>query len=355
MRARSRGRQLAAIRACACVVTHRRQQARRRCGCPRVPDIYAEAGREEPICSSCADAAGTWPDTRIAVQGDDGDLSLFCIFGWFALAICRPHTAPVGTLLQNACHADGGQFSSAAAATTLRCWPRAFLGIACCIAGTAAARQSATVLWPLFVRDRFGWDASAFSGALLVESFGSIGSLFLLPSLAARVGEVRLAALLCMLSAVLAAFALYLNDALTHVGCMAAMLSFLAMLDSALRSLGSLCVPAALQGRAFAYLGVLTSLGNVAGNLSTRLYDTTTTVHATDGAHASPLLPASAVLACSAAIVIGLLPQLEKNQKVAGLSPPASPQSTGLEDEALLETERAILLHKAAARPPFDE
>ena len=325
----------------------------------------------------------------------------FCIFGWCALTLCGharratsgADAAAAATSANERADANNvkGDFAAddsggESVAPRASRWPFSFVAAAGSIAATAAARQSGVVLWPLYVRDRFGWGASEFAAALLAENVGSIGALFILPALAARVGDTRLAIGLAAASAALAAIAFQLGESALHVACMVALLSLLAMLDSGLRSLGSLCVAPPLQGRAFAYLGVLTSLGSVAGNLATRLYDAEAySVGADDGRSedgataaaaanaappatasvlpllpSSPLLPACGLLLAACAALLAFRVQLERRSGAilaihGRLSPPVSPEAPrcgGLVEDAS-EAETAVLLHKAAGRPPF--
>jgi hypothetical protein len=287
----------------------------------------------------------------------------FCIFGWIALTLCRRRTSPPlsqPTAAKHAGDADGHHATTASArsADGDERWPVSFLATSACIAATAGARQSGTVLWPLYVRDEFGWGAAQFAWALLAENLATIGALMVLPSVAQRAGAAGLAVGALGACAALAgiAFGGASTHAPSHVACMVAYLTGLAALDSLLRTLGTMGVPPVLQGRAFAYLGVLTSLGTAVGSLTTHLY----AAHA-----ASALAPAVAALAASALLLSLFRAALaaEEATRAASkqrLSPPVSPalalDATHVEDHGLGAAEREALLHSGEVlRPPFGD
>ena len=139
----------------------------------------------------------------------------------------------------------------------------------------------ARTLWPLFVKERFGFGSSEYAVLLFASSLCDAGAVALLPAAERALGKVR--ALLA--GAVVAACAVALAfvppgdwasawASSLHVGlaahaagavcCFAA----LAFLGPGLMSLGSLLAgPGAVQGRSFGVLAVLTGLGQIVGNM----------------------------------------------------------------------------------------
>jgi len=234
-----------------------------------------------------------------------GVCPFFCVAGWVALSLRRKRSAlapvpppPTPTSLapapelapplkQEVGAAKGGQSGAS--------WPPVFVATAAAIAATAAARQSGAVLWPLYLRDGFEWGAAQFAGALLAENLASIGALFFLPRVAQHYGAAAVAVGGLASAAACAALAFRLRSPPMHVACMVCLLSGLSLLDAHLRALGALSAPPSLQGRAFAYLGVLSSLGTAVGSLATHLY----AAHAT-----AALLPAAVALASSALLLL---------------------------------------------------
>ncbi|EOD33142.1 hypothetical protein EMIHUDRAFT_462617 [Emiliania huxleyi CCMP1516] len=218
----------------------------------------------DPECTRGTVGKSLYPPTVAVLAAAGASLELqyrvmmgvcpfFCVAGWVALSLRRKRSAlapvpppPTPTSLapapelapplkQEVGAAKGGQSGGAS-------WPPVFVATAAAIAATAAARQSGAVLWPLYLRDGFEWGAAQFAGALLAENLASIGALFFLPRVAQHYGAAAVAV-----------------------------------------------------GRAFAYLGVLSSLGTAVGSLATHLY----AAHAT-----AALLPAAVALASSALLLL---------------------------------------------------
>ena len=232
----------------------------------------------------------------LAAAGVDDDLSrwrvmmctcpLFCVFGWVALPLCG-RAVPRGPLgadgrvsaadpTEEVAAAEEGASakpapSSGGGGGDAR--PVLFSVCAACIFLAAYAKASISVLWPLYLRDAYAYADAEYSALLLTQNVLTAAAVAALPSLSTRLGAAALAPPLCALAAAtsLAVF----NDAAPRRHAAYAIVFFAAhaMLFATLQALGSLLVPAAAQGRAFATLAMLASLGDVAGNgAATRLY-----------------------------------------------------------------------------------
>ena len=162
--------------------------------------------------------------------------------------------------------------------------------------------------------------------------------MFLLPAATARLGATALAPLLCAALAALAALVFSDLPFRWHAAVAIAFFAAEGMLGATLQSVGSLLVAPSAQGRAFAALSMLVSLGDVGGNgISTRVYDGSWRPLGLTG-RALPLV-AVAALQAGLAVALGCarpaLRRLTSADAAAAAaadrsSPPPSPRAEGL-------------------------
>ena len=144
----------------------------------------------------------------------------------------------------------------------------------------AAADTLATLLWPLFLREHFGFAEQEYSALLILATACSTLAVAAFPRLQRQVGVEQTVALLGggAAATLLAAFVVQADSGAAHVAHACLMLcaaSSLAALEPCLRALASTLVPRSLQGRSFAALNVASALGSAAaGMIGTRLYQT---------------------------------------------------------------------------------
>lgn len=244
--------------------------------------------------------------------GDDDETSLFrdrlsmgvctffCFFGLFELmffgAAVRATRPLADTKLMDAEHqasseAEHGQQGSAGAAGSTsklgKVWLGPFAVVCLALASQSMAHSVGSTLWPLFVRDRFGWSSAEFSYLLMISSIFSTASVAALPTFEAAFGRVRTAALAMSAAGFFcfAAFAVAATSSsgsgvdmaiLVHGGAAVLFFASIALLEPSLKSLASTTRTASEGGRSFGILASVIALGNSIGSVcGTRLYAAT--------------------------------------------------------------------------------
>lgn len=220
----------------------------------------------------------------------------FCVFGWISLVCCggairrSPSTTAGDKAAATPAAAASGGGGSARDFVQL-----GFLVIAASVFIDAVARTSSSVAWPLIAKDKYGYGASDFAAPLFAESIASAAAVFFAPTLSERLGGgARSSVVLAVVCAALAALGAFsFRNAL-----LVALLALLSAKDPSLRTLGSLTLPPLLQGRAFAAMSAVRSLGDTLGNwAATRLLGGLTISAVANG----PLLLAGVLLLVEAA------------------------------------------------------
>lgn len=250
----------------------------------------------------------------------------FCVFGWISLVCCggavrRSRATASDRAAATAAASSGGGGGSARDFVQL-----GFLVIAAGVFIDAVARTSSSVAWPLIAKEQYGYGASEFAAPLFAESIASAATVFVAPTLSERLGggarsSVALA-VLCAGLAVLGAFSF--RNAL-----LVALLALLSAKDPSLRALGSLTLPPLLQGRAFAAMSAVRSLGDTLGNwAATRLLGGLAISAFANG----PLLLAGVLLLVEATLLAAAFPLRRRGASTkARASPPVSPPAVELE------------------------
>lgn len=277
----------------------------------------------------------------------------FCVFGWISLVFCggavrRSHAAPPAA--EAAATSSGGSALAGGGGAARDFLRLGFVVVAGGVFIDAAAQTSTNVAWPLIAKEKYGWGASEFAGPLFIESVASAATVFFAPTISERIGGgARSTCALALLCAALAwvASVFFANPFVV------ALLAALAAMDPSLRALGSLSLPPLLQGRAFAVMSAVQSLGNTLGNwVATRLLSPSAWLPA---AVSGPLLLAGALLllqAVSLACAFPLRRRAAKRKQSPPVSPPASELAGGDErgdarDGALSMQEKLALLPKS--------
>mmetsp|Transcript_136106 Transcript_136106/g.261468 ORF Transcript_136106/g.261468 Transcript_136106/m.261468 type:complete len:441 (+) Transcript_136106:71-1393(+) len=166
-----------------------------------------------------------------------------------------------------------------------------------------------TVLWPMHIR-KLGWDSHEYANLLLASQLLVIIGTMGYPALTRVLGSRMLASALPLAASFTSAVAFAQSDASLYGQSMHVFnaLGFLAVsgiMKVCFQHLTTLAVPAALQGRIFSLLNVLSSVGAIGGNL----FGTRFSEHETSytGKGATPFLLASALFCTVGLAVVGLL------------------------------------------------
>jgi MFS family permease len=198
-------------------------------------------------------------------------------------------------------------------------WFGPFVVVCLALCSQSMAHSVGSTLWPLFVRDRFGWSSAEFSYLLMVSSVCSTASVAALPTFEATLGRVRTAALAMSTAGFFsfAAFAIASGGSssssegaadsggdgtlsaaiLAHGGAAVLFFAAIALLEPSLKSLASTTRAASEGGRSFGILASVIAFGNSVGSVfGTRLYAATKDAGYVDagGAEHLPLHDASA-------------------------------------------------------------
>ena len=156
------------------------------------------------------------------------------------------------------------------------------------LASQSLAHSVGSTLWPLFVRDRFGWSSAEFSYLLMTSSICSTASVAALPTFEATLGRVQTSALAMSAASFFcfSAFAIAAGSGsgssgvdiaiLVHGGAAVLFFAAVALLEPSLKSLASTTRTASEGGRSFGVLASVIALGNSVGSVfGTRLYAAT--------------------------------------------------------------------------------
>lgn len=248
----------------------------------------------------------------------------FCVFGWISLVCCG---GAVRRSRAAASDKAAATPAAAAASGSARDFVQlGFLVIAASVFIDAVARTSSSVVWPLIAKDKYGYGASEFAAPLFAESIASAATVFFAPTLSERLGGgARSSVALAVLCAALAALGAFsFRNAL-----LVALLALLSAKDPSLRALGSLTLPPLLQGRAFAAMSAVRSLGDTLGNwAATRLLGGLAISAVANG----PLLLAGVLLVAEAALLAAAFPLRRRGASTkARASPPVSPPAVELD------------------------
>lgn len=134
-----------------------------------------------------------------------------------------------------------------------------------------------TVLWPMFVKDHFGWAHTEYAWAIVVSSI--VGTLFLAsyPTVAARIGSVSATAMASLVGLAVSVIAFNVSTtyiaAVLQVGLMTCFLGITSFLEPALKSIASIRIPQQSQGTSFGIMQSLAGIGRTLGNIvGTQLY-----------------------------------------------------------------------------------
>lgn len=235
-----------------------------------------------------ADAGGTVFRHRLTMGG----CVLPCLVGFCAfvlgarrpewsahrvIAHVTPSTAPAAT---SSAGAEAGRPSRRARGGPQRCAAAAgpFAVALLALAATAAASAGLNTLWPVIVRECYGWDADEFAPALFGASVVALCAISAAPRIAARalgLGGTAVCALLVAAAAALLGFvgvgAARASAHPTERSCAEvgvglnvaaglALSAATALAEPSLKALVSLLAPRALGGRVF---GLMTSAGGV--------------------------------------------------------------------------------------------
>ncbi len=260
-----------------------------------------------PVWYRCLTAI--WP-------GDDDETSLFrdrlsmgvctffCFFGVFELMVfgaavrtTRPlaETKVVDAEHKASSEAEHGQQRStdtdASPTNVAKVWLGPFAVVCLALGSQSMAHSVGSTLWPLFVRDRFGWSSAEFSYLLMISSVCSTASVAGLPTFEATLGRVRTAALSMSVAGFFcfAAFAIAAGsgsasatgmwmdtEILVHGAAAVGFFAAVALLEPSLKSLASTTRAASEGGRSFGILASVIALGNSVGSVcGTRLYAAT--------------------------------------------------------------------------------
>eukprot|EP00316_Scyphosphaera_apsteinii_P011642 CAMPEP_0119304980 /NCGR_PEP_ID=MMETSP1333-20130426/6083_1 /TAXON_ID=418940 /ORGANISM="Scyphosphaera apsteinii, Strain RCC1455" /LENGTH=421 /DNA_ID=CAMNT_0007307971 /DNA_START=168 /DNA_END=1433 /DNA_ORIENTATION=- len=275
---------------------------------------------------------------------------LFCVFGWVALALCGSEVRKAhkeeeaASELRQVSASKSGEHKSGY-------WPAAYWFVAAAMGIGAFAKASATVIWPLFINDVYSWGSSEYAGLLLTENLFTAGMVFICPTLSVSMGNANLVTLLCVMLALTGTFAFNEPPPAVHSATAFAFFAAQGMLDQTLKALGTLVVEASAQGKAFALLSMLCSLGDAAGSgIAARLYEQAPVLAPwlppfLKG-RAVPLALASLLLVL-AALVLGTARKLftnAANRQPRRISPPDSPLPIGEAQETatLLQRRRLV-------------
>ena len=229
----------------------------------------------------------------------------FCFYGVVRISTSRSDlvVGPLGTY-----NANEERMSAAGASRKtpppFRSPPRPFVPFALAasaVSATAAASTVASILWPLTVRDRFGWGAKEYSVLVLLSEIGRIKVTSLVPHWERRWGRVRpaLAVASVSIASTLALVGIgaalkaaegegdlrrlgieaasgpsvVSSVALAHAALALAHLVALRCLEVMVRSLATLALAPSWTSRSFGIAASLSAGGGVFGSMAgTRLY-----------------------------------------------------------------------------------
>ena len=140
------------------------------------------------------------------------------------------------------------------------------------------------VLWPLYVRDRFGWSAPQYAWLILLSSAVSIAAVSSYPRLAERLGSHRVGVGACA-TAALSSVGFCIDDAdaaaaggyeysrLAHVLLAVVFIAAVSLLEPCVKSIVSSHGGSGAQGRSFGWMSMVAGAGSILGNVcGTRLY-----------------------------------------------------------------------------------
>ena len=338
----------------------------------------------------------TLPKFRIHM----GICTLFCMFGTAILAAERVSltcTAPRGkagapgaahatTLdppfeVMAGAHGHGGCAPEEAAASHSRSW-RAHAVMVGALLIQSFSTTVLAVLWPLFLRDRFSFSAAEYGAAAFTASLVATGSTASFPEFERKFGPFFTASACAAAAATSMALGFVVlpgggpspsvatgmlpldgtSTAATeaavvaregmalHIALAVALHGTLLTLEPSLKSIFSLSVPPAAQGRSIGLMATIGGIGGMGGNLAgTWLY--TTSKGWVGSPFAAGRLPFAAValLLAVAAAAVGNLEEprranpeacLERGEKVAASTaapPPGAPPATAVRPKAFAE------------------
>ena len=172
------------------------------------------------------------------------------------------------------------------------------------------------ILWPLYLRDRYGWGARRYAMALLLGELAAAGTTAVLPAIERRAGRFGTASGGCLLAGALAAIAFHtpgkwvrdlplLNETAAHVCVTVALLSIVAALEPSIKSLASLHRPQHEQGTSFGMMSMATASGQMLGStLGSWLYTVSkATPSPVTGHGALPMVMVGVLLALAALLL----------------------------------------------------
>ena len=177
-----------------------------------------------------------------------------------------------------------------------------FALVAACLVLQSCSMTVATVLWPLYLHDAFGWGANEYAYVLFLSSVLSTAVVAALPVVEQRSGRFRTAITALAIASVTSALAFSLPSTAAQawaVGChillTLALLTSLSLLEPSLKALASLYVSEASQGRSFGALATLSSVGYSVGSIAgTMLYKVAQPGDAGEGGGAAAAAAAAA-------------------------------------------------------------
>ncbi|KAJ1444322.1 major facilitator superfamily domain-containing protein [Pelagophyceae sp. CCMP2097] len=149
----------------------------------------------------------------------------------------------------------------------------------------SAALTAATVLWPLVVRDSFGWDSAEFSYLLFFHALAGILVSAAAPPAERRLGRGAAAEAAAAVAAAAAALLVALparaapakSRALAHAGLYSLHVVALQVLGLHARSIATLAAPRSFIGRGFGAISALAGVSGAGGALAaTALYASST-------------------------------------------------------------------------------
>jgi Na+/melibiose symporter-like transporter len=162
------------------------------------------------------------------------------------------------------------------------------------------------VLWPLYVRDRFGWSAPEYAWLILLSSSASIAAVSSFPRLAERYGTHRVGVGACVAAAI-SSFGFCTGAGasgelawLVHVVLAVVFIANAALLEPCIKSIASQYSRAGAQGRSFGTMAMVAGAGSIFGNLvGTRMYKVGKHSESASAAFGAVLAPASAAAGTS--------------------------------------------------------
>jgi MFS family permease len=295
-----------------------------------------------------------------------GICTFFCIFGVFYLAMNGEAVKTAGnpsprTARKQVGVRDGNKPSLHQQEEVATDYV-AFSVLAIVLVVQSMSATSASVLWPLFVHEHFGWEAPEYALLILATSIFSTGAIAAVPAVEASCGRFGSALGALVLASLTGCFAFSFQQhsaapICTHIVLVVIFVASLAFLEPSLKSLASSYMPRSLGGRSFGVLGTLAGVGSIAGNyIGTYLFELQYPAFASGGV--LPFLGCSALLVVSAAALLLLSRHhqllLPPSPKVADIAEMVSgdnqPARAGCDsDETLSSPQKLLLTHNPSS------